>query len=249
MLESRKKRIMNYALIVAAGKGTRMQSPVAKPYMPLAGVPILRRTLLAFDHCPIIDAIYLVISAAERAVCQREVIDPLRLSKSLTVVAGGDSRQASVCNGLAAMDGGEHWVGIHDGVRPFITSGQIASCFKAASAGAGCVLGIPVAETLKEVDSRGAIRRTQQRKGIWLAQTPQVFKLAEILEAHRDARDNAFIATDDAALMERIGRPVKMLPGSSLNMKITTSEDLKLAEAIVATGLHHPQSSEHLDDS
>jgi 2-C-methyl-D-erythritol 4-phosphate cytidylyltransferase len=229
---------MNYALIVAAGKGTRMQSPIAKPYMRLAGLPILSRTLLVFDRCPIIDAIYLVVSPVQRMVCQREILDPLRLSTHVTVVAGGDSRQASVYNGLVAMDSGNHWVGIHDGVRPFIRSDQIESCFKTARASGACILGLPSAETLKEVDPRGTIRQTRQREGIWMAQTPQVFKLAEILEAHRDALANAFLTTDDAALMERLGRPVKMMAGSRQNMKITTRDDLILAEAMVAAGLH-----------
>jgi 2-C-methyl-D-erythritol 4-phosphate cytidylyltransferase len=128
------------------------------------------------------------------------------------------------------MDSGEHWVGIHDGVRPFIRSEQIESCFRTAWAAGACILGLPAAETLKEVDRQGTIRQTRQREAIWLAQTPQVFKLAEILEAHRDARASAFQTTDDAALMERIGRPVKMMAGSRYNMKITTRDDLVLCE-------------------
>ena len=215
-----------------------MQSPVAKQYMPLAGVPILSRTLLAFDQCPVIDAISLVISPTDREHCQREIIDPMRFSTSLTVVDGGDSRQESVYNGLAAMGAGDHWVGIHDGVRPFVTSAQIEACFETAQVNGACILGLPVVETLKEVDDRGTIRKTHQRTGIWLAQTPQVFKLSDILEAHRVARQKSHHATDDAALMEHTGKPVTVLGGSRHNIKITTNDDLAVAEAIVAAGLH-----------
>ena len=182
---------MNIALIVAAGKGTRMQSPMAKQYMPLAGVPILSRTLLVFDHCPMIDAICLVISPTDRRYCQREVVDPIELSTDLTIVGGGDSRQESVYRGLAAMRSGDHWVAIHDGVRPFVTAAQIEACFNAAQASGACILGMPAVETLKEVDPRGTIRKTRQRQRIWLAQTPQVFKLPDILNAHIDARKAA----------------------------------------------------------
>ena len=215
-----------------------MQSPVAKQYMPLAGVPILSRTLLAFDQCPTIDAIFLVISSTDREYCQREIVDPMQLSKELTLVNGGDSRQESVYNGLAAMDAGDHWVGIHDGVRPFITPAMIEACFKTAQENGACILGLPVVETLKEVNHEGTIMKTHLREGLWLAQTPQVFKLSDILAAHENALQNSHHATDDAALMERTGKPVTVLGGSPRNIKITTSDDLVMAEAIVAAGLH-----------
>ena len=228
---------MNYALIVAAGKGVRMKSPKAKQYMPLAGIPILSRTLLAFDRCPVIDALFLTVSPEEQQYCQREIVDPLNLSTALTIVSGGESRQESVYNGLEAMDAGDHWVGIHDGVRPFIAPELIEACFKTAQTKGSCILGLPVVETLKEVDDEAIIRQTRDRSDIWLAQTPQVFRLIDIRKAHADARQKAYLATDDAALMERIGLPVAVLPGSRYNIKITTNDDLLMAEAIVQAGL------------
>ena len=215
-----------------------MESPKAKQYLPLAGLPILSRTLLAFDLCPAIDAIFLAVSAQEQQYCRRKIVDPLKLSTALTIVSGGKSRQESVHNGLAAMDSGDHWVGIHDGVRPFITPGQIEACFKTAQAKGSCILGLPVAETIKQVDEKGIVRQTVRRSGVWLAQTPQVFRLSDIRKAHADARRRAYHATDDASLVERIGMPVVVVAGSRYNIKITTNDDLLLAEAIVAAGLH-----------
>ena len=123
---------MNYALIVAAGKGTRMKGPKAKQYLPLAGLPILSRTVLAFVNCPLVDEIFISVAPAEHQYCQQQIVELLNISKPLTLVPGGESRQESVFNGLAGMSTGDHYVGIHDGVRPFITPDQIEACFKTA---------------------------------------------------------------------------------------------------------------------
>ena len=214
-----------------------MKGPKAKQYLPLAGLPILSRTLLAFVNCPLVDEIFISVAPAEQRYCQQQIVDPLKISKPLTLVPGGESRQESVFNGLAGMNSGDHWVGIHDGVRPFISPDQISACFKTAQDKGSCILGLPAVETLKDVDDQGVIRRTLNRSGIWLAQTPQVFRLADIREAHEHARQVCYHATDDAGLLERVGKPVTVRTGSRHNIKITTTDDLIMAEAMVKAGL------------
>jgi len=222
---------MNIALIVAAGKGSRMRGPVAKQYLQLAGQPVIVRTLAVFDRCPQIDEIYLVAPAKDRDYCREKIVPQAVASKPVTVVSGAGSRQESVHNGLKAIASGDHWVAIHDGVRPFVTGDQISACLEAARVIGACVLALPVSDTLKEVGN-GVIRRTRRRESLWLAQTPQVFRLREILQAHEEALRESFRGTDDAALIERIGGRVAVIPGSLRNLKITTAEDLALARAL-----------------
>lgn len=229
---------MNIALIVAAGMGTRLNSATAKQYLPLAGIPVLARTLLAFERSPSVDAIFLVVSPSELTNCQQQVVGPLKLSTPLTLVAGGSSRQESVENGLNAIASGTHWVIIHDGVRPFVTHAQIAACLKHAQVHGACTLALPAFDTLKEVDGNGMIMQTRQRKDIWMAQTPQVFRLSDIRNAHAEAKRRNHFATDDASLMEWMGKPVAVVQGSRLNFKITTAEDMELAEAVAAMPAH-----------
>lgn len=228
---------MNIALIVAAGRGTRLKSATAKQFLPLAGIPVLARTLLIFEHCPSVDSIFLVAATSEQQYCRRQIVEPLRMSTPCTLVAGGDSRQESVHNGLKAIGAGDHWVIIHDGVRPFVTDAQIRACLKSARVHGACTLALPAIDTLKDVDEKGMIKRTRPRRGIWLAQTPQVFRLSDIRKAHAEAERQGHLVTDDASLMELIGQPVAVEAGLRRNFKITTAEDLKLAEAIAAADL------------
>jgi len=205
---------------------------LAKQYLPLAGMPVLTRTLLTFERCRSVDAIFLAVASSEQQYCQRQIIEPLQLATPLTIVAGGGSRQESVFNGLVAMDPGPHWVIIHDGVRPFVAAEHIDACLKSAKVHGASILALPATDTIKQVDGEGMIRKTCCREGIWLAQTPQVFRLKDIRKAHEDARRQSYRGTDDAALMERIGRPVAVVAGSRRNIKITTAEDLELARAM-----------------
>ena len=224
---------MNIALIVAAGRGTRLDSAAAKQFLPLGGVPILSRTLRPFEECPAVELIILVLAPRDVTCCRHEIIAPMQMSTPLVLVAGGGDRQASVRNGLAAVDNGDHWIIIHDGVRPFVTPAQIETCLDTARATGACILATQVVDTIKQVDGQGTIRRTRSREGLWLAQTPQVFRLADIRRAHEEACRASIRATDDAALVERIGIPVNVALGSRRNIKITTAEDLELAEAIL----------------
>ena len=223
------------AAVVAAGRGRRMQAAGRKQYLQLAGVPILRRTLEAFAACALIRHIYLVIPRDDFAYCRREILPPAAKTP-ITLVAGGAERQHSVANAIAACDAAVEILVVHDGVRPFVTAGQIAACIGGASETGACILALPAVETVKQVDTSGRIQKTLPRDTLWLAQTPQAFRLALIRQAHRQVAGEKPAGTDDAMLVERLGVSVKVIPGSRYNLKITTREDLLLAEALLQSG-------------
>ena len=220
------------ALIVAAGRGSRFGGPLPKQYAFLNGQPVLRHTVLAYRAAPGIDAIRVVIAPGDEAhyaAATRglELPDP---------VPGGVSRQQSVLRGLEALSGdAPDFVAVHDAARPFVRAEDIAACLAAAVAKGvdGAVLGVPLADTVKKTGPEGAIVETVPRANLWRAQTPQIFRFAALLAAHRaaaslaEADDTAL--TDDAAVAERAGLKVVMVAGSDENRKITTAEDLARA--------------------
>ncbi|MDJ0783766.1 MAG: 2-C-methyl-D-erythritol 4-phosphate cytidylyltransferase [Desulfosarcinaceae bacterium] len=222
------------ALIVAAGAGKRMGSATRKQYLSLAGEPVLAHTLRAFDACSAISAITLVAPPQELEWVTDHILRPLQISSPVTLCAGGRERQDSVRRGLSATDCRHPLVAIHDGVRPLIRPDLIEACLSAAAGHGAALLAVPVADTLKQSRRDQTVRKTQPRDNIWLAQTPQAFDQALIREAHRRAADAAVQDTDDAALVERMGRPVRLVLGSRRNIKVTTPEDLLLAEAFLA---------------
>lgn len=224
---------MTAAIIVAAGKGRRMAGNVPKQYLPLNGTPVIGRTLRVFDACPQVDVLVLVVAKVDIEFCNSEILDRLSLRKRVLLAAGGSQRQDSVYNGLLraaeALQTPEDLVAIHDGVRPLVTVDQVSACIRHAKASGACILGIPAFDTLKQVDAHRQVTATLNRETVWMAQTPQVFRHDLILSAHEQARRCCFVGTDDAQLVERLGSPVAILPGSRHNIKITTAEDLALA--------------------
>jgi len=224
---------MNAAIIVAAGRGTRIGGALSKQYLALDGVPILRRTIEAFVRSGLFNEIFVVVAADDMAYCRRHILDGLPTEPQLRLVAGGRERQESVSNGLEAVGGQEDdAVLIHDGVRPFITPDALRNCLASVHQHGAGILAVPARDTLKVVGEDRRIAETLARKNIWQAQTPQGFRLGLIREAHRRAREEGFCGTDDAQLVERLGHGVAIIPGSRFNIKITTPEDLPLAEAI-----------------
>ena len=221
------------ALIVAGGSGVRMKDSRPKQYIPLDGLPIVAHTLRVFDACPRIDQLVWVVPQNDVEVYGPSLSSSLGLKKPVLHVAGGPRRQDSVYNGLRAIGTDEGIVVIHDGVRPFVSSAQIIACIHGAKAMGACILGIPAHDSLKQVDASGRIVQTLSREPIWLAQTPQVFRCDLIRSAHEKARSDGVTGTDDAFLVERMGKPVMVIPGSRFNIKITTPEDLVLAGAIL----------------
>jgi len=225
------------AIIVAAGKGLRMNEDVPKQYLSLEGRPVLGHTLLVFNTCDRIDEVFVVIPAEDFDFCGKNVISPLGLQKRIKLVSGGDRRQDSVYNGLKALDQKTDLVVIHDGVRPFVKSDELEACIDGAIKFGACILGIPASDTLKRIDGAGIINGTLDRENIWLVQTPQVFKYDLILKAHEAARRDGISGTDDASLVERLGIEVRIITGNKNNIKITTQEDLAVAQAIIEKGL------------
>lgn len=224
------------AIIVAAGKGVRMNNTVRKQYMNLAGRPILAHSLLTFDSSSQIENIFLVIPKEDFDYCQKNILSCLKLQSEVNLVPGGGQRQESVFNGLQAIEKKTDTVVIHDGVRPFIRAEDIVACITGAKDFGACILGIPAGDTLKHVNKSGIIEKTHDREAMWLAQTPQAFQYELIVKAHEAAQRDGYKGTDDALLVERLGVKVKMINGSQSNIKITTKEDLKLAQAIYDAG-------------
>lgn len=217
------------ALIVAAGRGSRFGGPLPKQYALLGDRPVLRHTLDAVRSVPEITDVRVVIAAADEGHF-RNAVRGLDLPGP---VAGGVSRQQSVLNGLLALiNDAPRLVAIHDAARPFVKPADIAACIAAVATGEvdGAVLGVRLTDTIKRTDNRGIVGETIPRANLWRAQTPQVFRYAALLRAHRDAAAlgaaETTALTDDAAVAERAGMRVVMVEGSEDNRKITTAEDL-----------------------
>lgn len=224
-----------FALVPAAGMGKRMGAAINKQYLKLAGKPIVAHTLEIFQHCQAIHGIILVTPEEEIPYCRTEVVEKYNLSKVLTIVPGGSERQHSVLNGLIALQNfaaHDDIVLIHDGVRPFIDDQIIEQSINVAATGVGALVAVQTKDTIKIVQE-GTVVGTPERSGLWQAQTPQAFRFSQILHAHSLAAQDAFLGTDDSSLLERCGGTVRIVTGSYRNIKITTPEDLVLAEAFL----------------
>ena len=228
------------AIIVAAGKGVRMNADNKKQYLQLGGEPVVIRTLRVFCDCGLIDAIYLVVPPSDGTYCRELIHQYPGLRADCRVIEGGETRQESVYEGLLAMEREtteKDLVVIHDGVRPLVPLEGIEACVESAQKNGACILALPAQDTLKQVEtSSDIITGTLMRRDIWLAQTPQVFNYALIRNAHERALNEDVNGTDDAMLVERISFPVRVVPGSKINLKITTPEDLVIAEALISGG-------------
>ncbi len=220
------------ALIPAAGMGKRMAAGINKQYLLLDGMPIVARTIAVFEDFTLVDEIYVITPKAEIPFCREQVIAAHGFSKVKAIVEGGTERQHSVLNGLRAIvdPDDNDVVLIHDGVRPFVTQEIIGQSIAVAKAHEGAVVAVPVKDTIK-VAVDGIIRETPQRETLWQAQTPQAFRYGIIRNAYEKAASDGFLGTDDASLVERSGGLVHVVRGDYRNIKITTPEDLILAEA------------------
>ena len=220
-------------VIVAAGKGTRLQSELPKPFLSVAGSPILVHTLRRFAPIEVVRHIVVVVAAEREVLCQEVLHTHGPWPQPMTVVHGGAERQDSVRNGLAALDPQCEIVVIHDAARPFIGVEAIQRSIDAAAEVGSAVVATPVRDTIKRADAQRTIRETVSRHDLWLAQTPQTFRVEVIRAAHRWAQQRDIAGTDDATLVEQMGRPVRIVPGDALNFKITTPDDLALAQAVL----------------
>jgi 2-C-methyl-D-erythritol 4-phosphate cytidylyltransferase len=207
-----------------------------KAYLPLAGRPVLAYALEAFERCGAVGQVVIVAAPGEEQRAS-ELARAGGFRKVAACVTGGAERQDSVYAGLRALDADGALV--HDAARPLVTPRQIAACCRAAEACGASALAVPVKDTIKVVEDRGGAGRfiasTPERSALWAVQTPQAFRSrAELLEAHELARRQGAAATDDAMLFERLGRPVAVVEGDYANLKITTPEDLPIAELLLA---------------
>ena len=212
-------------LIPAGGIGARLGSRTPKQFLPLGREPILAATLRHFRRHPRVDAVVVAVPAGhvERA---RRVLGGA--GAVLKVVVGGATRQESVWLALQAAPPSAAVMLVHDAVRPFLTRALIDALIDAAERDGAAICGLPIAETVKRVRD-GRVEATLDREGLWSVQTPQAFRAAVLREAHDKARRDAFVGTDEAMLVERLGHPVRMVPGSADNVKITTADDLRRA--------------------
>ena len=215
------------AVIVAAGDSRRMGG-VDKMWALLAGKPVLFWVLPTFQNSTVIDEIVVVIKKDNLDLCQHKIKEQ-RTMGALKVCSGGQKRQDSVLSGLNQLEKCK-WVVIHDGARPLVNKSLIEQGLEAAQETGAAIAAVPVTDTIKEATKERFVKRTLDRHQLWAVQTPQVFRYDIITEAHHRAIHEV---TDDSALVEKIGYKVQIYPGSYDNIKITTPDDLVLAECLI----------------
>lgn len=232
-----KKRCV--AIVLAGGRGKRMGTTKAKQYLDIQGKPVLCYSLEVFEQSEIIDDIVLVVGKGQIPYCQQEILEKYHFEKLRAVVEGGEERYHSVWAGLQTL---QQWksayVFIHDGARPFISEDILERAYGEVCKSKACVVGMPVKDTIKIANERGEIDTTPKRSLVWQIQTPQVFELGLILSAYQELIEKEaelleqnIQITDDAMVVETVCKcPVKLVEGSYENIKITTPEDLKIAE-------------------
>lgn len=231
-----------HLLIAAAGSGRRMGAAGNKLLLSVAGRPVLAWTLEAALACPAITWIGVIgqpVDAAPIAALVAAARAAVPAPAPVQWILGGDTRQESVSRGLAALPAAAELVLIHDGARALVEPALLAACGEvlreAAAEGAGVIAATPVSDTIKEVDPTGMITATPDRSRLWAAQTPQAFSVAQLRRAHARAATEGWSVTDDAALYERLGLPVRVLEAPPSNIKLTTPFDLIVAEAVLAS--------------
>ena len=225
------------AIVLAAGSGKRMNSKVHKQYLIIQDRPVLYYSLKAFEDSAV-DEIVLVVGKGEEEFCRREIVDKYGISKVKAIVEGGKERYHSVFEGLKQTSDADY-VLIHDGARPFVNQDIIRRCMQEVQKYQACVVGMPVKDTIKIADEGGYAKQTPDRKNVWMIQTPQTFSYALIYEAYEEMLKTEDAAiTDDAMVLERTkGKKSKLIEGSYRNIKITTPEDLLIANVY----LQHPE--------
>lgn len=227
---------MNSVIIVAAGNSTRMQSGISKQFIDLGGIPVLIRTLNVFDALPQIDTITVVTRKCDIADAA-DLIKKFGIKKVNAVIEGGETRQQSVMCGLTYLNADkDDNVLIHDGARPFIRQEHILKLLSELEGGScrAAAVGVPVKDTIKQVDISGFITATPNRDSLISIQTPQCFKYGLIMKGHTKAKNKGLDYTDDCAVIENLtSERVKVVIGDYNNIKITTPEDIPLAEKIL----------------
>ncbi len=223
---------MNGVIIVAAGSGSRMKANINKQFIKLNDKEIIAYTIEKFYNNKNINDIVVVIKEDEYEFFQQEILDKYNFD-NIKIAYGGKERQDSVYNGIKSLDKNCKYVLVHDGARPFVNEDIINRSLKEVKQFKSVVVGVPVKDTIKVVNSNNYIIDTPNRSTLWSVQTPQTFDYNVIKRAYEDAFDNDFYGTDDAMLVERIGYNVKMIYGCYNNIKVTTPEDIDMGTQIL----------------
>lgn len=224
---------MNWAVLVAAGRGTRMGMRDNKVFADLEGVSVLVRSVRALAACGAVDGIVLVTAVGERARAQQVLREAGLLEAVREIVDGGEDRQSSVYNGLKLVPAEAEYVWVHDGARPLVTEQVLLATLDSARRQGTGVAAVPLKDTVKRVDADGIVLDTPPREALRAVQTPQAFRATLIREAHAWAAQHSVAATDDAALVEAMGERVQLVAGDVENIKITTPEDIEVAAALL----------------
>jgi len=223
-----------FAIIPAAGSGSRLGGKVKKQFLPLHGKPIIIHTLQRFEHCSDVDEI--VVAVPESDIVEiEELLSRYRIHKVSKAIVGGQKRQDSVRNALQRVTAGDSdIILVHDAVRPFVESKKISQVIKACKEYDAAVVAVQPKDTIRRSAGGGFFDQTVDRTALWLVQTPQAFRAKLLLRAFKKAYKDKFYSTDEAALVERLGVRARIVEGSYDNIKITTNEDLELGALILS---------------
>ena len=230
------KKEKNTAIVLAAGQGKRMRSKIQKQFLEIGGKPVLYYSLRCFQDSPLIDDIILVTGEDALSYCRSEIVDRYGFTKVSRIIRGGKERYDSVYAGLLACEDADY-VLIHDGARPFITGEILQRGMEGVKETGACVIGMPSKDTVKLSDADGFVAETPDRKTVWTIQTPQIFSYSLIRSAHDSIRrkDMSQITDDAMVVEEDSGTKIRLVEGSYMNIKITTPEDLNVAEIFLKT--------------
>src|SRR5690554_2673626 len=220
-------------IVAAAGMSNRMGSKINKQFIAIGNKPILAHTLEKFEKCKYIDEIIVVSKEEEVEYCRKEIVKKYGFKKVSNIVRGGKERQDSIYNGILALNEKTDIVLTHDGARPFVKIESIEDGIKGVLEHGACVIGVPVTDTIKVIDANNVVHHTPKRSLLWAAQTPQCFWIDLLKKGYELAAEEGIVGTDDSSLVEKIGHPIKMIMGSYDNIKITTPEDLIVADSIL----------------
>ena len=221
----------SYAIILGGGSGRRMKSDLNKIFLPLRGIPAIVRAIAPFTgFC----AGAVVVAAADEVEDMQAILAKYGMGRFVkAVVPGGSERQYSVYNGLKALPEDAEYVLIHDGARALVTEQVIRRALESVELHGSGVAAIPVVDTIKRATADGLVQETPDRASLYAIQTPQSFRMDVIMAAHEKAKEDGFLGTDDASLLEHAGIPVYLSEGDRENLKLTTPTDLELAEVIL----------------
>ena len=229
---------MNYGIVVAAGRGERMGVKVDKAFLSLGSRPVLAHSLMAFEKCPDIDGVILVVRK-ERLDAARCLADMFGCAKTKRIVAGGAMRQISVQNGLEALPDDAQIVAVHDGARPMVTPELISETIRTAKRYGSGVAAMRINDTVKLVERGLKVTRTLDRTKLWAVQTPQTFKIELLREAFAAVTKQGATVTDEASAVELLERDVHLVESTVMNIKITTPEDLAVATTLLNLHWNH----------